>query len=226
MIRKTLAAIALAALGLIATAGNASANDGDFGPPTQGVIGCHTAANPITYQINGADTDPARIMALRDAVTMVSVRTHNVYRYDGLTTVVPTVGNVATQTENLVLAVIDPTDPRLGTIDGTSGQDLFAYVNVAAQRYASAFTYRPTGGGYLTHVAIMFDAPTFNSMPSGLDFATPMSDFVVAEHELGHSVGLNHSYDRADIMSGVKQTTSIWYSAADDALLASAGCAS
>ena len=181
-------------------------------------IGCRT----VGYKLNvAAVNDPQRVMALRVAVTMVSIRTHNRYRFDGYTSEIPTADNATTLSDDLIIAVVDPADA--GFVNGLHGANLFSVAQVENGRadMPSAFEYSADN---LAHVAIMFDALNFNVLPSGLDFDTHLSDFVIAEHELGHSVGLSHSDNIADIMSGTKPTTSIWYTADDAVRLESAGC--
>lgn len=219
MIRKLIAAATLAAFASTALGGTAHAG-------ARGVIGCRDAAHPIGYRLNvAAVTNPESVMAIRVAVAMVQARTGNTYRYDGLTTEIPTVATVPTQSDDLIIAVVDQLNPLAGTINGMAGTNLFFYAEVenGMPTIPAAFTYT-TAPNDFTHVAIMFDAANFNTRPSGLDFATHVSNFVIAEHELGHSVGLDHSTNVTDVMSGAKPTTSIFYSPNDSALLSAAGC--
>jgi hypothetical protein len=171
------------------------------------VAGCQT----IGYTLNvTAVPDPNRVTAIRDAVAMVQSRTGNAYRYDGTTNVIPTQANLGGQTEQLVIAVVTPAQSDILTMYGPG---------------AAATLWQSDNGTTVTRAAILFDAASFNTRNAGIDFAHHVSDFTVAEHELGHSVGLDHSASMADIMyPRITPATPIWYSTGDNARLAANGC--
>jgi hypothetical protein len=145
------------------------------------------------------------------AVADLSSRTGQTYRYDGTTSFVPTLANYSQGPDDLVVSVVSPTSTNF-------------FASAPAGEQFGAYTRWQLDGSGTSVVAI---SPAMLALPSGLNDAAGASLYAIVQHELGHSVGLQHSPNPADIMYfQANPKTPAVYSPADTALLAKSGCRS
>ncbi len=145
------------------------------------------------------------------AVADLGSRTGQTYRYDGTTSFVPTLANYSHGPDDLVITIASPTSTNF-----------FASAPVGEQ--FGAYTRWQLDGSATSVVAI---SPAMLALPSGLNDAGGASLYAIVQHELGHSVGLQHSPNPLDVMyfQANPKTPSV-YSPADTALLAKTLCRS
>jgi hypothetical protein len=145
------------------------------------------------------------------AVADLSSRTGQTYRYDGTTSFVPTLTNYSHGPDDLVITVVSPTSTNF-------------FASAPAGEQFGAYTRWQLDGSGTSVVAI---SPAMLALPSGLNDAGGASLYAIAQHELGHSVGLQHSPNPLDVMyfQANPKTPSV-YSPADTALLAKSLCRS
>jgi len=145
------------------------------------------------------------------AVADLSSRTGQPYRYDGTTSFVPTLANFSQGPDDLVITVVSPASTNF-------------YGSAPAGEQFGGYTRWQLDGSGTSVVAV---SPSVLPLPSGLNDAGGASLYAIVQHELGHSVGLEHSPNAADVMyfQANPQTPAV-YSAADTALLAKSLCRS
>jgi hypothetical protein len=173
----------------------------------------------VGYQVNvstlvsatGAPDVAARatvLAVIKAAVADLSSRTGQPYRYDGPTTFSPTLANYSTGPDDLVIVV-----------KGPANNDF--YMAAAPGTYLAGMTRWLVGGAGTSVVEIS---------PVMIDLRTAKSTsnlYVTVQHELAHSVGLQHSKSVADVMFAQLNTaTPAVYSKADTAALAASPCRS
>lgn len=173
----------------------------------------------VGYQVNvstlvsatGAPDVAARatvLAVIKAAVADLSSRTGQPYRYDGPTTFSPTLANYSTGPDDLVIVV-----------KGPANNDF--YMAAAPGTYLAGMTRWLVGGAGTSVVEIS---------PVMIDLRTAKSRsnlYVTVQHELAHSVGLQHSKSVADVMFAQLNTaTPAVYSKADTAALAASPCRS
>jgi hypothetical protein len=145
------------------------------------------------------------------AVADLSSRTGQAYRYDGTTSFVPTLTNYSHGPDDLVISVVSPTSTNF-------------YASAPAGEQFGGYTRWQLDGSGTSVVAI---SPAMLTLPSGLNDAGGASVYAIVQHELGHSVGLVHSPNSADVMYfQANPKTPAVYSQADTALLAESLCRS
>jgi hypothetical protein len=145
------------------------------------------------------------------AVADLSSRTGQAYRYDGTTSFVPTLANYSHGPDDLVISVVSPTSTNF-------------YASAPAGEQFGGYTRWQLDGSGTSVVAI---SPAMLTLPSGLNDAGGASVYAIVQHELGHSVGLVHSPNSADVMYfQANPKTPAVYSQADTALLANSLCRS
>jgi hypothetical protein len=145
------------------------------------------------------------------AVADLSSRTGQKYRYDGTTSFVPTLTNYSNGPDDLVVTVASPTTTNF-------------YASAPAGEQFGGYTRWQLDGSGTSVVAI---SPAMLALPSGLNDAGGASLYAIVQHELGHSVGLEHSPSPADVMYfQANPNTPAVYSPADTALLAKSLCRS
>lgn len=198
-------ALRFVALVVIAVLVGAAVMIAGFAVNAFGVTPAPACAQPVGYMLN-APTLPswwARVIAIRDAVSMVESASGQRYRFDGYTTWEPTAGNVDDAPDDLVIVVENPEHSPLLQLDpGHAGYTLWTS----------------------THAVIALDALRLQSIPTGIDFAAPgPSIFTLAEHELGHSRGLADTIDSGSVMDP-NLTAGPFYSPTDRDQLAATGC--
>jgi hypothetical protein len=143
------------------------------------------------------------------AVADLSSRTGQTYRYDGTTSFVPTMANYSHGPDDLVITVVSPTSTNF-------------YASAPAGEQFGGYTRWQLDGSGTSVVAI---SPAMLALPSGLNDAGGASLYAIVQHELGHSVGLQHSPNAADVMYfQANPKTPAVYSTADTALLATSVC--
>lgn len=145
------------------------------------------------------------------AVADLSSRTGQTYRYDGTTSFVPTLTNYSHGPDDLVITVVSPSSTNF-------------YASAPAGEQFGGYTRWQLDGSGTSVVAI---SPAMLSLPSGLNDAGGASLYAIVQHELGHSVGLEHSPNPTDVMyfQANPKTPNV-YSAADTALLGKTVCRS
>ena len=94
---------------------------------------------------------------------------------------------------------------------------------IAGEQYGGYTRWQLDGSG----TSVVAISPAMLALPSGLNDAGGASLYAIVQHELGHSVGLQHSPNSADVMyfQANPKTPNV-YSAADTALLAKTLCRS
>jgi hypothetical protein len=145
------------------------------------------------------------------AVADLSSRTGQTYRYDGTTSFVPTLANYSHGPDDLVITVVSPTSSNF-------------FASAPAGEQFGGYTRWQLDGSGTSVVAI---SPAMLALPSGLNDAGGASLYAIIQHELGHSVGLEHSPNSADVMYfQANPKTPAVYSSVDTALLAKSLCRS
>lgn len=145
------------------------------------------------------------------AVADLSSRTGQTYRYDGTTSFVPTLANYSHGPDDLVITVVSPTSSNF-------------FASAPAGEQFGGYTRWQLDGSGTSVVAI---SPAMLALPSGLNDAGGASLYAIIQHELGHSVGLEHSPNPADVMYfQASSKTPAVYSSADTGLLAKSLCRS
>jgi hypothetical protein len=145
------------------------------------------------------------------AVADLSSRTGQTYRYDGTTSFVPTLANYSNGPDDLVITVVSPTST-----------DFFASAP-AGEQFGGYTRWQLDGSG----TSVVAISPAMLALPSGLNDAGGASLYAIVQHELGHSVGLQHSPSPTDVMYfQANPKTPAFYSSADTALLAKSLCRS
>ncbi|HEY3922963.1 MAG TPA: cell wall-binding repeat-containing protein [Acidothermaceae bacterium] len=145
------------------------------------------------------------------AVADLSSRTGQTYRYDGLTSFVPTLSNYSQGPDDLVITVVSPTSTN------------FFASAPAGEQYGGYTRWQLDGSG----TSVVAISPAMLALPNGLNDAGGASLYAIVQHELGHSVGLQHSPSASDVMYfQANPKTPAVYSAADTALLAKTLCRS
>jgi putative cell wall binding repeat protein/matrixin len=143
------------------------------------------------------------------AVADLGSRTGQTYRYDGTTSFVPTLENYSQAPDDLVISIV-------------SAANTDFYASAPAGEQFGGYTRWQLDGSGTSVVAI---SPTMLALPSGLNDAGGASLYAITQHELGHSVGLVHSPNPADVMYfQANPATPAVYSPADTALLAKSLC--
>jgi putative cell wall-binding protein len=143
------------------------------------------------------------------AVADLSSRTGQTYRYDGTTSFVPTLDNYSHGPDDLVITVVSPTSTN------------FFAAAPAGEQYGGYTRWQLDGSG----TSVVAISPAMLALPSGLNDAGGASLYAIVQHELGHSVGLQHSPNPADVMYfQANPTTPNVYSPADTTLLAKSLC--
>jgi hypothetical protein len=145
------------------------------------------------------------------AVADLSSRTGQTYRYDGTTSFVPTLANYSHGPDDLVVTVVAPTSTNF-------------YGSAPAGEQFGGYTRWQLDSSGTSVVAI---SPAMLPLPSGLNDTGGATLYAIIQHELGHSVGLQHSPNVADVMyfQANPKTPNV-YSPADTALLAKTLCRS
>jgi ell wall binding domain 2 (CWB2)/Matrixin len=145
------------------------------------------------------------------AVADLSSRTGQTYRYDGLTSFVPTLSNYSQGPDDLVITVVSPTSTN------------FFASAPAGEQYGGYTRWQLDGSG----TSVVAISPAMLALPNGLNDAGGASLYAIVQHELGHSVGLQHSPNASDVMYfQANPKTPAVYSPADTALLAKTLCRS
>ena len=119
------------------------------------------------------------------AVADLSSRTGQTYRYDGTTSFVPTLANYSHGPDDLV--------------DHCRVSDA-APTSTPPPRPASSSAATPAGSSMVQARASWRSRRRCSSLPTGLNDAGGASLYAIVQHELGHSVGLVHSPNPADVM--------------------------
>jgi len=157
---------------------------------------------------SGAATRATVLAVIKAAVADLSSRTGQPYRYDGTTTFSPTLANFSTGPDDLVIV-----------IRGSADNDF--YIATAPGTYLAGMTRWLIGGGGTSVVEIS---------PVMIDLRTAYSRsnlYATVQHELAHSVGLQHSKSVTDVMFAQLSTaTPAVYSKADTAALVASACRS
>ena len=148
------------------------------------------------------------LAVIKAAVADLSSRTGQPYRYDGLTTFSPTLTNFSTGPDDLVIVIKG------------SANNAF-YMAAAPGIYLAGMTRWLIGGAGTSVIEIS---------PAMIDLRTATSRsnlYATVQHELGHSVGLQHSKSVTDLMFAQLNTaTPAVYSKADTAALVASPCRS
>ena len=203
---------ASAALGLA----NPLANTADLGSTATRcnyVVGYRVNVSGV---VNGYGTpdlfEQQTVLAvIHAAVADLSSRTGQAYRYDGTTSFVPTLANYSQGPDDLVITIVSPSSTNF-------------YASAPAGEQFGGYTRWQLDGSGTSVVAV---SPAMLALPSGLGDAGGASLYAIVQHELGHSVGLVHSPNAADVMYfQANPKTPAVYSAADTALLAKSPCRS
>jgi ell wall binding domain 2 (CWB2)/Matrixin len=203
---------ARAALGLA----NPMANTADLGsaaPRCTYVVGYRVNVSGVVNGYGSPDLfEQQTVLAvIHAAVADLSSRTGQTYRYDGTTSFVPTMANYSQGPDDLVLSVVSAASTNF-------------YASAPAGERFGAYTRWQFDGSGTSVVAV---SPAMLSLPSGLNDAGGASLYAIIQHELGHSVGLEHSPNPADVMYfQANALTPAVYSPADTALLAKSLCRS
>lgn len=159
----------------------------------------------VGYMLNVPDvwTDSdMRTFAIRDAVSMLEAGTGQRYRFDGYTRWKGQTATIDEAPDDLVIQVVPGR-----TTDFLSGTSYAAYATWTT-----------------THAVVTIDYNVAEAIKPGLYFDGGMSVFTLTEHELGHSVGLEHSSDPADVMYPNLENAPAFYSVNDRANLAASAC--
>jgi hypothetical protein len=158
-----------------------------FGPPR------YDPCRPIHYVIRDENTPAGGDDEILQAVAATSKATGLKFIYDGKTTEKPTAKRPAylparygDRWAPVLIAWTSPTEiPGLkGSIDGLGGSNWYATDPAHGYAYVSG--------------TVFLDAPQITSERS--DPGGSSTTLMVAEHELGHVVGLNHVNDPTQIM--------------------------
>jgi hypothetical protein len=174
------------------------------------VVGYKVNLSVLVTGTGAPDTASRNTMlaVINAAVADLSSRTGQAYRYDGATTYAPTLADFSTGPDDLTIVIKGPAgnDFYMATAPGTS--------------LAGMTRWLLDGGG----TSVVEISPVMIDLRT----ATSRSDLYAAvQHELGHSVGLQHSPNVADIMYRQLNTaTPTVYTKADTAALAASRCRS
>jgi len=151
------------------------------------------------------------LAVIHAAVADLSSRTGQTYRYDGTTSFVPTLANFSNGPDDLVITIVSPTSTN------------FFASAPAGEQYGGYTRWQLDGSG----TSVVAISPAMLALPSGLNDAGGASLYAIVQHELGHSVGLQHSPSTSDVMYfQANPKTPAVYSSADTALLAKSLCRS
>jgi putative cell wall-binding protein len=172
----------------------------------------------IGWQLNPGASDATAIATIKNAVSQLASASGLTFRYDGLTSFVPTQANIDGAPDDLIVAVVHP-----------AATDMFASAPAAAGfggihvRTTAAGNWKVVKGYALIAAAELNDLP--HTAGPGANIST------LTLHELGHAVGLMHAAKSTEIMYPVLTSQApATYSADDRAGLAlvggGAGCIS
>jgi hypothetical protein len=211
-VSATAADAARSALGLA----NPLANTTDLGSTAARcayVVGYRVNVSAIVTSSGAPDLfEQQTVLAvIHAAVADLSSRTGQPYRYDGTTSFVPTLANYNDGPDDLVIDIVSPTTTNF-------------YAAAPAGEQFGGYTRWQLDGSGTSVVAV---SPAMLALPSGLNDSGGATLYAIFQHELGHSVGLMHSPNTADVMYfQANPKTPAVYSSADTALLAKSICRS
>jgi hypothetical protein len=174
------------------------------------IVGYKVNESALVSATGAADvaTRATVLAVIKAAVADLSSRTGQPYRYDGPTTFSPTLTNFSTGPDDLVIV-----------IKGSANNNF--YMAAAPGTYLAGMTRWLIGGAGTSVVEIS---------PVMIDLRTVKSKsnlYATVQHELAHSVGLQHSNSATDVMFGQLNTaTPAVYSKADTAALVASPCRS
>jgi len=172
----------------------------------------------IGWQLNPGPADATAIATIKDDVAQLASASGLTFRYDGVTSFVPTQQNIDSEPDDLIVAVVDPAATDIfASAPGAAG---FGGIHV---RTTAAGNWRVVKGYALIAAGELSTLP--HTGGSGANIGT------LTLHELGHAVGLMHAAKPAEIMYPVlTYQAPATYSADDRAGLAvvggGAGCIS
>ncbi len=151
----------------------------------------------ITYKVNVAavprDQQSAVAAEIRRAVARLSAATSLVYRYRGMTSMVPRTTTVDSQPAELVIAVTSPT-----RTDFTIGAGMLGYGGYRFLEWTVATPGGPVTGVAIARGWVVVDAAGLMVLRPG--FGAGASRGNVFLHELAHTVGLEHINARDQLM--------------------------
>lgn len=172
----------------------------------------------IGWQLNPGPADATAIATIKSSVAELAAASGLTFRYDGVTSFIPTQQNIDSAPDDLIVAVVDP-----------AATDMFASAPTAAGFGGIRVRTTAAGNWRVVKGYALLAAGELNSLPHtggpGADIGT------LTLHELGHAVGLMHAAKPAEIMYPVLTWQAPGtYSADDRAGLAvvggNAGCIS
>jgi hypothetical protein len=172
----------------------------------------------IGWQLNPGTADATAIATIKNAVAQLSSASGLTFRYDGVTTFVPTQENVEGAPDDLIVAVVNP-----------AATDMFASAPTAAGFGGIHVRTTAAGNWRVVKGYALIAAGELNSLPHTAGPGANIGTLTL--HELGHAVGLMHAAKPAEIMYPVLTSQApATYSVDDRAGLAlvggSAGCIS
>lgn len=202
----------LAAAGLAAPAPTTSAA-ADF-VVNRGPNGQVWRWNPcavIGWQLNPGPADATAIATIKDDVAQLASASGLTFRYDGVTSFVPTQQNIDSQPDDLIVAVVNP-----------AATDIFASVPTAAGFGGVHVRTTAAGNWQVVKGYALIAANELGNLPHTAGPGANISTLTL--HELGHAVGLMHAAKPAEIMYPVlTYQAPATYSADDRAGLAAVG---
>jgi putative cell wall-binding protein len=209
----------LAAAGLAApvpTAATATDYVLNYGP--NGQVWRWNPCAVIGWQLNPGAADATAIATIKNAVAQLASASGLTFRYDGVTSFVPTQENIDGAPDDLIVAVVNP-----------AATDMFASAPTAAGFGGIHVRTTAAGNWKVVKGYALIAAGELNDLPHTGGPGANISTLTL--HELGHAVGLMHAAKSTEIMYPVLTSQApATYSADDRAGLAlvggAAGCIS
>jgi putative cell wall-binding protein len=172
----------------------------------------------IGWQLNPGAADATAIATIKDAVAQLASASGLTFRYDGVTSFVPTQENINSEPDDLIVAVVNP-----------AATDMFASAPSAAGFGGVQVRTTAAGNWRVVKGYALIAAGTLSTLPHTGGPGANISTLTL--HELGHAVGLLHAAKPAEIMYPVLTSQAPATYSADDraglaAVGASAGCIS
>ncbi|HEX7107068.1 MAG TPA: cell wall-binding repeat-containing protein [Acidothermaceae bacterium] len=165
----------------------------------------------IGWRLNPGPADATAIATIKNAVAELASASGLTFRYDGVTSFVPTRENIGGAPDDLIVAVVDP-----------AATDIFASAPTAAGFGGIQVRTTAAGNWQVVKGYALLAAGELNSLPHTGGPGANISTLTL--HELGHAVGLLHAAKPAEIMYPVlTYQAPATYSADDRAGLAMVG---
>lgn len=201
----------LAAAGLAVPAPTVSTADFVVNHAPNGQVWRWNPCAVIGWKLNPGPADTTAIATIEDDVAQLAAASGLTFRYDGVTSFVPTQQNIDSQPDDLIVAVVSP-----------AATDIFASAPTAAGFGGVHVRTTAAGNWRVVKGYALIAADELNSLPHTGGPGANISTLTL--HELGHAVGLMHAARPAEIMYPVlTYQAPATYSADDRAGLAAVG---